>query len=82
MRLEGNVKVDRCVGRRVTNALPVGRDGIPRVLHLYIVPKWGKRREVAETRGGEDDEHREPVIVHGHRGSLTVKKARGPENQD
>ncbi len=66
VRLEGNVKVDGCASCRVTNALPVGRDGIQPVLHQHIVPKRCERcHEVSYGRNGEEKEHREPVIAHG-----------------
>jgi len=48
-RLERNVEVDGGAGGRGTKTLPVGRDGVPRVHHTYVTPKWcRRRREVGE----------------------------------
>ena len=47
--LECEVEVDCGVGGRGTKTLPVGQDGVPRVPHTYITPKWCRsRHEVGE----------------------------------
>ena len=38
--LERNVKVDCGAGRWVAHALPVLRDGVPRVLGVHVAPRW------------------------------------------
>ncbi len=43
-RLEYNVGVDRGA---VTEALPVGQNGIPGVLNTQIIPRWYERRHVS-----------------------------------
>ena len=57
--LERKVEVDGSASGRVTEGLPVVRDGIPGVLDTYVIPRWCEGlREVGEGRG-EDKEHRE-----------------------
>lgn len=66
--LEYNVEVDHSVGGRGTKILPVFRDGVPRVLHTCVTPKWcRKHREIGEGHCGKDGEQRETVVMHDYR---------------
>ncbi len=61
-----NVDVDRGAGGGVTQSLPVGRGGVPHVLHTHVTPKSCKRRrEVPEGSGSKHEENREQVVAHG-----------------
>ncbi len=40
MGLERNVEVDRGAVKWAARALPVLRDGTPRVLDMHVVPAW------------------------------------------
>ncbi len=42
-----NEEVDRCAGGRLAQDLPVRRDSIPRMFHVYVVPTW---RECGQKR--------------------------------
>jgi hypothetical protein len=66
---ERHVKVERRIGGREPQALPVVGDGFPRVLHFQIVPTWGeKRRKTATGNNSEGEEHIvEAVVAHGYR---------------
>jgi len=52
VRVERNVEVDGGASGRVTEGLPVVRDGIPGVHDTRVIPRWCEGlREVVE-RGG------------------------------
>lgn len=53
IRLERNVEVNGGASRRVTEGLPVGRDGIPSVLDTDVILRWCEElRDVVEWHGG------------------------------
>ena len=65
MGFKCNEEVDRGVGGRLAKALPVQRDRIPRVFHVHVVPTWRVGGcKAAEGNGGEDGEHRDPMVAH------------------
>lgn len=46
--LEGNVEVDRRVGRGVAQTLPAGWNGMPGMLDQHGIPRFSGRCEVDE----------------------------------
>ncbi len=67
VRLERKVEVDGGASGRVTESLPVVRDGIPGVLDTYVIPRWCEELgEVGEGSGDdkEQKERRELVAAH------------------
>ena len=66
--LEYNVEVDSGVSRWVAQSLPVGRNVMPGVLDLHVVPRHDWRREIGEGHCGDEEEHKEPGVWHDYRG--------------
>jgi hypothetical protein len=65
VRPKGNIEIDRGASGRATQRLPVGRGGVPCVLHTYVIPVSGRRRrEAPEGSGGQYEENRESVVAH------------------
>ena len=78
MGLECNIKVDLGAGGRVAQTLPVGRDGIPHMLHTNVVPmSWEGCREVRKGSGSEDKVNKAAAVAHDHR---ETRDATNPEN--
>ncbi len=62
--LECIVEVYSSSSGRVTEALPVDRDGIPGVLDMDVIPRWwDERHEVGEGSSGEDGQHKQLVVT-------------------
>ncbi len=72
--LKRKVEVDRGAGGRVTQSLPVGRGGIPRVFHTYVIPKSCKGRcEAPEGSSDKYGENRELMVSHNQGGHQLSK---------
>ena len=68
-RLEYNIKVDSGASGWVTQSLPVICNVIPCVLDLHVVPRYDGCRDVGDGHCGEEEEPKEPEMLHEYRWS-------------
>ena len=64
VRLEYNMEIDSGAIGWVAQSFPVDRNVMPGVLDLHVIPRYDGRRDLGEGHRGEEEEHKDPEVLH------------------